>query len=447
MEARDFGGTNEILRSFWNRPRRPQAQTFDGTFSRNRNVWTLWHRLAHGNQTTIAWPEGWMRDGSSGKRELASKIAELAPTLREVQGRASEFITDPNSYLETDPIGIYYSHPSIRAGWVIDCIVHGASWPNRLTAIDDASLSSAHLRFSWCKLLEDLGYQYEFISYLDTVETRTDLGKRFRVIILPQIVCLSDGEAQKLRQFVAAGGMVIADNLCGVLSESGRGRNTGALDDLFGIVRDESRGYLNGRAITEIDAENFQKPFPERLHAYGGALQFRSMVVFERGTRASPAARSERVGSADALIRKSTSKGQTVYLNLSPLAYHYFPYRSGKVGESWRATIGRVLADTGLKPRVEVFKNGIAEPWIETMLWRNGNRYCLAVLKNISEFDDQQQSMRMLDEAPKEITVRIDFPVKHPRNIRTGKTFPAGTPITDLFTPSEANLYEFSVDR
>jgi hypothetical protein len=39
---------------------------------------------------------------------------------------------------------------------------------------------------SWCKILEDLGYQYDFISYLDVQEGRIDLSKRFKVIILPQ---------------------------------------------------------------------------------------------------------------------------------------------------------------------------------------------------------------------------------------------------------------------
>jgi len=39
--------------------------------------------------------------------------------------------------------------------------------------------------------LEDLGYQYDFISYLDVKEGRIDLSKRFKVIILPQVICLS----------------------------------------------------------------------------------------------------------------------------------------------------------------------------------------------------------------------------------------------------------------
>jgi hypothetical protein len=446
MESSDLGGTNEILRSFWNRPRRVQVQTFDARWPHKKNVWVLWHRLVHGNQATIAWPEGWMRDNQSGKRELSPVIEQLVPTFREIQGRSGEFIINPDSYLEADPIGLYYSHPSIRAGWAMDSITHGASWPKRLTSMDDANLSSAHLRLSWCKLLEDLGYQYDFISYLDVTEGRIDLSRRFKVIILPQTICLSDREAQALRRFVQSGGKLIADTLCGLLTETGRGRKTGALDDLFGVLRDESRGYLNGQAITEVDAEDFEKPFPQRLHAYHGALQYRSMIVFERGTRAASGAAREAAGSAEVLIRRKVEKGQTLYLNLTPLAYAYFPYRAGQVGQAWRE-LGRFLRDAGVRPRVEIYSGNMNEPWMESLLWRNGNRYCLAVLKNISESADGQDSMSVIDQAPKELMIRLNLPARDVRNVRTEKIFGDVSTFKDRFNPWEANLYEFVLTR
>src|SRR6266536_1936685 len=72
-----------------------------------KNVWTLWNRLAHGQQAAIAWPNGWMRESASGKRELSAAIEALTPTFREIQGRASEFIVNPDSYLDTDRIALY----------------------------------------------------------------------------------------------------------------------------------------------------------------------------------------------------------------------------------------------------------------------------------------------------------------------------------------------------
>ncbi len=184
-------GSGDILSTLWNRPRRPQVHTFGLTGSARKDSWNLWRRLAHGDQGAIAWPDGWFRtDSSTGKRVLSNEVRELAPVFREIQGPVSEFIVHPNTYLDTDPIGIYYSHPSIRAGWVMDSIVHGRTWSNRSSSIDDANLSSAHLRSSWCRLLEDLGYQHEFISYLDVQEGRISLAKKYKVIILPQSICL-----------------------------------------------------------------------------------------------------------------------------------------------------------------------------------------------------------------------------------------------------------------
>lgn len=449
MEAYDDGGTNEILRSFWNRPRRIHAQTYGASDGYKKNVWVLWNRLAHGNQLTIAWPEGWMRTNSSGERALAPKIQQLAKTFREIQGPAGEFIINPNSYLEADPIGLYYSHPSIRVGWAMDSATHGPGWPKRSSGIDSDNLSSGRLRVSWCKLLEDLGYQYDFISYLDVKEGRIDLSKRFKVIILAQTICLSDREVSALTDFVKSGGTLIADALCGLLTETGRGRAAGALDDLFGIRRDEVRNYLNGRGIPEVDAEYYRRPFPERLRAYDNALRYRSMVVFERGTRATSGSPMGVSGTADVLIRKKTGRGESLYLNLTPLTYEYFPYRADEMGEAWRDTIGKVHNEIGLRPRVEIFGQARIEPWMEALLWRNGNRYCLAILKNCSPSDDNIASVALLgeetDRDPKRLSIQINLPVRNLRNLRTGKLFGDVTSFTDEFYAWETNLYEFAV--
>jgi len=102
MEASDLSGVNEMLRSFWNRPRRVQVQTYQASAPHKMNVWMLWYRLAHGNQAAIAWPEGWMRDAGPASAAFCA-IERLAATFREVHGGAGEFILDPDSYLEADP--------------------------------------------------------------------------------------------------------------------------------------------------------------------------------------------------------------------------------------------------------------------------------------------------------------------------------------------------------
>lgn len=78
---------------------------------------------------------------------------------------------------------------------------------------------------------------------------------------------------------------------------------------------------------------------------------------------------------------------------------------------------------------------------MECLLWRNVDRYCLAVLKNISESGSAAESL--IAGELKEITIRVNLRVKDFRNIRTGKIFGNVASFKDTFNPSEANLYEF----
>jgi hypothetical protein len=212
-----------------------------------------------------------------------------------------------------------------------------------------------------------------------------------------------------------SGGFLIADNLTGLLTETGRGRNSGVLDDEFGIVRDESKGYLDGKSLTEVDAEYWDKPYPLRLHAYDGSLRNGSMVVFERGTQV------------------MARKGHATYLNMTPLAYEYFPYRTGEMGRDWRKTIDKEIRAAGLQARVV-----IDEPFIESLLWRNGDRYLLALVKS----EDTG-----VEEEPRQIRIHLALPATDIRNLRTGKVIGNKTEFMDSFNPSEANLYSFSLTR
>ena len=130
-------------------------------------------------------------------------------------------------------------------------------------------------------------------------------------------------------------------------------------------------------------------------------------------------------------------------MNLTPLAYEYFPYRSGEIGRAWRELIRQAHNEVDLRPRVEILGENGNEPWMEALLWRNGNRYCLAVLKNVSPSGD---GPALLGDQ-KRLTVRIDLPVRSLRNRRTGKVFGDVTSFTDEFNAWEANLYEFALGK
>ncbi|MBN1546057.1 MAG: beta-galactosidase, partial [Syntrophaceae bacterium] len=128
MEAYDIHGTNEILRSFWNKERRPRMQTFFSKKNPKLDSWFLWYYLVHGNQAVIAWPEGWFHSDGN---EIAPYISANKKIFEEIQGPIGEPFVNTQSRFDADPIGIYYSQPSIQSGWAMDAITHGDTWINR----------------------------------------------------------------------------------------------------------------------------------------------------------------------------------------------------------------------------------------------------------------------------------------------------------------------------
>ncbi|MDM8551352.1 beta-galactosidase trimerization domain-containing protein [Desulfobacterales bacterium HSG2] len=433
MEAYDIHGTNEILRSWWNAARRPRMQTFFSTKNPKLDSWFLWYYMAHGNQAVIAWPEGWFHTEG---RDMAPHILANRETFEEIQGKVSEHIVNPKTLFDPDPVGIYYSHPSIRAGWAMDAIVHGKTWPKRTGALDDENQTMGILRKVWCKTLEDLGFQYDFVSYLDVEDGKAELSRRFRVIILPKTVCLSHKEADLLREFVEKGGVLIADYLCGVMDGRGRGRSKGVLDDLFGIIRDESAGYLNGKGLTEIDGEKYEKPYLRRLTYYKGVRRYKGMAVFERGTR-------NRQG-AGVLMEKRSGKGRAVYLNLSPLEYWAPDRRFSDYGREWRKIVSDILQSSGLRPRVIVYENGNPVSMIESLWWKNGGREYLCLVKNPSEKKELKKPGNNIEGITgQEADIRLKFPdTVGLVNLRTMSRFEEGQVFHDRFNPWEANIYE-----
>ena len=431
IESYDIGGTCEILRSLWKWPeRRPYVQTWFSTGDPKRDAWFLWYYLVHGNRGVIAWPDrggSWFHYKGGG---LAPFIAENAATIREVQGEASRFILDPDTRFDADPIALYYSHPSVQASWVMDVVPHGGTWPNRSSSMDNANSSSGRNRVAWMKLLEDCGYQYNVVTPEQVVAGVLE-KERYKVLILGRTICLSDAEAAAIRKFVEQGGTVIADYLTGVLDEHGKGRAAGgALDDLFGIKRDESKGYLDGKTIAEINGELYSKPFLQRL-SYEGSSR-----VYERGTV------SVEDGQHGQVFSK-VGRGEMRYLNLSPVDYNDLGKRTGQPGGIWRCDIGGMLVeDLGWRARVLVGKDPL--DLTETLFWRKGDTVVLAVIKNPPREAAVDSAGKIEDVfgAPVDVNINLAKPATAIRNLRTGEKLPDGAVIKARWQPWEALLFE-----
>ena len=70
-----------------------------------------------------------------------------------------------------------------------------------------------------CKLLEDLGLQYDFVSREQMAAGRL---REYKALILPYSRAIGEQEAQAMRRFAGAGGVLIADGEPGIMNGHGR---------------------------------------------------------------------------------------------------------------------------------------------------------------------------------------------------------------------------------
>lgn len=442
IEAYDIGGTDAILRSL--APHHPRVQTWFDNKSVEKNKWFNWYYWAQGDRGMIIWPATdekvpWFNPG-----EARPDIQALKPMLVETQGeKLGKMLVDAD--YATDGIAVYLSQPSIRVSWFIDIIPHGETWINRSSSINNGNDTAHWNRYGWMKLLDDCGYTYNFVvpSQITAGEL---LKKHYKVLILDRTLALSDAEANAIREFVAAGGHVVADHLCGVFDQHGKARAQGALDEVFGITHNLPAGLMNGKVLYEIDAEKYATDDLEKKisTAYDGAPTWQNLVVYERGLKA--AAGGKPVATPDN-IPVVVKHGRATYLNLSPVIYCVDRYNPKAV--AWPSLITSVLAEAGIKPRARVINASTnePEPITQTLYWKLANgRTAVILVKNLfrsAKINAAGETQGTLSNEPMPIKLRFAKPVKNLRNERTGKLLGDGQEFQDTWVTCEANVYSF----
>ena len=437
IEAYDIGGANEILRSFM--PKAPAVQTWFDNGSPQKNKWYNWYYWAHGNRGQIIWPStGSDNPWFDQEGKPRPDIAALRDMLVEIQGDKIGKLLMGADFVH-DGIALYYGQPSVRVSWFIDIIPHKETWPNRLSSLNNGNDSSHWNRYGWMKLLEDCGLQYNYVSP-GQIASDELIKKGYKVLVLGRALALSDAEAEAIKKFVAQGGWVVADHLCGVFDEHGKVRSQGALDELFGVTHDLSKGLLNGKVLYEIDAELYSdQPIEKKVStAYDGAPRWNGLVVYERGLQAAGGKAKAEVDGLPALVRN----GRAVYLNLSPV-YHCVDRYQPETA-AWPGVILSLMADAGITPRARVINvaTGKAEPIAECLYWRlRDGRTALCVIKNrfrSASISGAGTSLGDVADTPMKVRVDLSQPVTDLRNERTGRAFGNVAAFEEYWVTSEA---------
>lgn len=213
MEPYDIGDNIEIIRSL-----NPQLVFVTTAFA--TGPWEkhrVWYELLHGAHGQIIWDP---------KHDIVKPDGSLGPRGRDVAGYWNELRGGLgalliNSVRQADPIAIHYSQASMRTEWMLAQRPKGDAWMERKSSTERKDSDFLQVRDCYCRLIEDHGLQYNFVSY-NQVEQGELLKGGYHVLVLPHSSSLSPAEAAAITNFVRQGGVLVVDGDAGSFDEHSR---------------------------------------------------------------------------------------------------------------------------------------------------------------------------------------------------------------------------------
>jgi hypothetical protein len=404
IEPYNIGNNVEVIRSlnpevmmvsthgFEHQPGNPL--TAQDRLFQKRAVRPIWWGLFHGHRGTLIWDD--LEPSSrfvNADRQLTPSAETFAATFKELHdGIGKLFI---NSQRLDDGIAIHYSQASMQIHWLLDNVQNARQWTQQSSGDRDSHFTG--VRNSWTKLIEDLGLQYNFVGRGQIEEGSLNVA-RYRAFIMPQSLAVSANEAEAIRQFVRAGGLLIADYRAASMDEHGRDlghgpvlgtsgeegaagnrhRGTsalGQLDDVFGIARTGAHAQGN-HAVGQADFES--------LRLRGKRL---NVIVGDETVSVTTGKPMAQCGDVPLVIVNNFGDGKAVFLNLEMASYAYDRLQtnsSTSLPEIVEGVFG--LAQISAKVRV-LGSDGERLPGTEVVRFANGPYEHVAVFRN-PQFDD-----------------------------------------------------------
>lgn len=418
-----YGGGG-IIRSFNPYNALPIVTTHFFT-SVDDTVWQCWYNVAHGNRGQIGWVEKVPDDQA---------VARIAPNYHDAAEKIGPLMTGAEWI--HDGVAVYYSHASIQLGWIMDAQAHGKTWRNRNS---DGMGGQNMCREAWENMLKDDGLQYNFISYADVIQD--GIPKEYKVLILPNILCLSDAEAKKIKEFCKAGGTVIADYMPGLWDQHGKGRPTGGvLDDMFGVKHDPNlgtadvfQGGANGNLWAETNQDAHFNQSGEKLLSDNKCIRDKSGY-------------NKAVRNMEVCTVGKFGNGTTVLLNLSP--QWYSAYRGRPYAEAAaKRDVFTQYVKKAVGPRwVQLEGAGDKENGYEITYWSQGERTILFLCYKPGITAGTMGGGNSVGLKKDKIPVTLSFaqPVKEVRDERAGKDLGSGKQFKFDWTMNEAVVLSFA---
>jgi len=215
-------------------------------------------------------------------------------------------------------------------------------------------------RNGWCKVIEDLGMQYKFVSY-EQVENGELVKQGYKVFIMCESESISPKEATAIKDFVSKGGVLIADAFTGRMDEHCKLLTKGLLDDVF------------GENVSKMSPSDFTTNV--KINKYG--------------------------------------EGKAVFLNFRMKDYPNLRQSSKVETDKYQNLIKRLISLGNISPRISVVNpvNNEKINGIEVFYFKNKNSKIYALLRNIAFIQTGLGDIK-IEEKGETVSAKIIFPNK-----------------------------------
>ena len=288
-------------------------------------------------------------------------------------------------------------------------------------------------RANWINVLEDSGYQYDFLS-----THQVDAGELscFKVIILPMAAAMSQKTVAAIEEFARKGGMVIADCHTAVVDDNCAWLPKGQLDDVFGIVRHTTRLWRFNSAHGDFPNPDF--PYFDFAAEEDAGLPLSEIAV--RCTTGIPALLQDFSRIIPALIVNKYNDGWGIYLNSHMDAYEG---QREQANAPLRLALQKVLGLIDLAPPVTLTTpEGVSVfGGVECIHYTAGDVEYFAAQRGLATklaYDGRTETVEGGDDT--QVCVAHFAKPRHLYNLRTGKYYGLTDAADITLAPGEVAL-------
>jgi hypothetical protein len=298
--------------------------------------------------------------------------AYYAKYLKEVKSGIGRIVMD--SEKQHDGIAILYSAASMRAAWVTGegkPMARASRYEYHEKNKHGSHISWDEVRYidnldAYCMLLKAANLNYKFVSYEQLADGHLNAGD-YKTLILPFAMALSRAECDQIARFAQAGGLVLADVLPGVMDEHCKVLKNSGLAHVFGA---DFSGTEWSRKPGSLIIDDNTLRGPESACQSLGTAPVKVTAGKSLGRFKAKSA------AHDTFVVNNFGNGRAVYFNtfLSNLN-DYSTWRLD------RKLLMELMAGKGVRPAVQVGKDGLAALNYETAIFQDGDLKYLMVLR------------------------------------------------------------------